>query len=230
MKIIDIRSTLIDLFPVDSLDFTSLMLNSFSNAIIQKYGCSKLNIPSSSGNIGLVFSLGKFEIEGKTKVIDRIVIEERRIIVTIGGSSDDARILMKDLLSLIASFETRHEVRPIIPVIEIDESQSTVELAIDFHRLLAGSISANIPEVLGSLTNVAPPSMRAAITPSVLRFKIRYLGENEDLRKHSISMSDKYVSIEAREGIGIDARIFFASAPVKSDSLLELLRYFENGA
>jgi len=80
------------------------------------------------------------------------------------------------------------------------------------------------------LTNVAPPSMRAAITPSVLRFKIRYLGENEDLRKHSISMSDKYVSIEAREGIGIDARIFFASAPVKSDSLLELLRYFENGA
>ena len=230
MRIIDLRSTLIDLFPVDSLDLTSLMLNSFSNAIIQKYGCSKLNIPSPSGNIGLVFSLGQLEIEGKTKVIDRIVIEERRIIVTIGGSSDDARILMKNLLSLIESFETRHEVRPIIPVIEIDESQSTVELAIDFHRLLAGSISANISEVLGSLTNVAPPSMRAAITPSALRFKIRYLGENEDLRKHSISMADKYVSIEAREGIGIDARIFFASAPVKSDSLLEFLRYFENGA
>ena len=80
-----------------------------------------MNIPSPSGNIGLVFSLGKFEIEGKTKVIDRIVIEERRIIVTIGSSSDDARMLMKDLLSLIASFETRHEVRPIIPIIEIDE-------------------------------------------------------------------------------------------------------------
>ena len=108
-------------------------------------------MPSPSGNISLVFSLGKFEIEGKTKVIDRIVIEERRIIVTIGGSSDDARMLMKDLLSLIASFETRHEVRPIMPVIEIDESQSTVELAIDFHRLLSGSISANIPEVFGSL-------------------------------------------------------------------------------
>ena len=136
---------------------------------------------------------------------------------------------MKNLLSLIESFETRHEVRPIIPVIEIDESQTTVELAIDFHHLLSGSISANIPEIVSSLTNVAPPSMRAAITPSALRFKIRYLGENEDLRKHSISMADKYVSIEAREGIGIDARIFFASAPVKSDCLLELLRSFENG-
>ena len=227
MKIIDIRSTLIDLFPVDSFDFMALMLDSFSNAIIQKFACSKLNIPPPSGNIGLVFSLGKFEIDGKTKVIDRIVIEERRIIATIGGTSDDARILMKDLLSLIASFETRHEPRPIVPVIEIDESQSTVQLAIDFHHLLAGSISANIPETINSVTHIAPPSMRAAITPSAVRFKIRYLGENEDLIKHSISMADKYISIEAREAIGIDAHIFFASAPLKSDTLLQLLHSFE---
>ncbi len=45
MQIIDLRSTLIDLFPVDSLDFMALMLDSFSTAIINKYGCAKLNVP-----------------------------------------------------------------------------------------------------------------------------------------------------------------------------------------
>lgn len=217
------------MFPVDSFDFMSLMLHPFSNAIMQKYGCSKLDGPSPSGNIGLVFSPGKFEVEGKTKVIDRIIIEARRIIVTVGGSSDDARILMKDIIFLIASFDTRHEVRPINPVIEIDESQSIVKLAIDFHRLLSGSISANVPKALGSLTNVAPSSMRVSITPSALRFKIHYSGENEDLQKHLISMADKYISIEVREGTAIEECIFFVSAPIKSDSLFELLRSIENG-
>lgn len=227
MQIIDLRSTLIDLFPVDSLDFMALMLDSFSTAIINKYGCAKLNVPPPSGSVGLVFTLGKVEIHGKVKIIDRIVVEERRIIVTIGGSSDEARVLMKDLILLIASCETRHEIRPISPVLEIDESQSTVQLSIDFSRLVSGSIAESIPESLSSRTVIAPTSMRAAITPAGLRFKIRYLGENEDLKNHSITMADKYLSIEAREGIGIEAKIFFASAPVKSDTLLELLRSFE---
>ena len=229
MQIIDLRSTLIDLFPIDSFDFMSLMLDSFSTAIINKYGCVKLNVPPPSGGVGLVFTLGKVDIQGKVKIIDRIVVEERRIIVTVGGSSEEARLVMNDLILLVASSETRHEVRPIVPVIEIDESQSTVQLEIDFSRLISGSMSEGIPDSLSAHSTIAPPSMRAAIAPSGLRFRIRYLGENEDLKNHSITMADKFLSIEAREGIGIDAKIFFASAPVKSDTLLGLLRSFEAG-
>jgi hypothetical protein len=71
--------------------------------------------------------------------------------------------------------------------------------------------------------------MRVSITPSALRFKIHYSGENEDLQKHLISMADKYISIEVREGTAIEECIFFVSAPIKSDSLFELLRSIENG-
>jgi hypothetical protein len=228
MQIMDLRSTLIDLFSVDAFDFLALMLDSFSTTIINKYGCVKLNVPPPSGGVGIVFSLGKVEIDGKIKVIDRIVIEERRIIITIGGSSNEARVVMNDIIMLIVSFETRHEIRPLSPILEIDESQYTVQLSIDFPRFISGSMAENVPKSISSQTNIAPASMRAIISPVGLRYRIRYQGENDVLRSDSITMVDKYLTIEAREGISLDARIFFASAPVKSEVLLDLLHSFES--
>ncbi|OQB99074.1 MAG: hypothetical protein BWX81_00005 [Spirochaetes bacterium ADurb.Bin110] len=227
MQLIDIRSTLIDIFPVDALDFMSLMTDSFSATIANQFGCGRLNMPTPSGNPGLVYSFGKIAIEGKTKIIDRIVIEERRIIVTIGGSSEDAKFLMSSIIALISKFETRHESRPLQSVIEIDEVQCTVHLKFNFERLFLGSVAYTIPDSLKSLAQVAPLSLKAEIVPFGLRFKIRYLGESEVLKSHSVSMADKYLSIEVREGTSLQSQVFLASAPVRSEILLKLLESLE---
>jgi hypothetical protein len=40
-------------------------------------------------------------------------------------------------------------------------------------------------------------------------------------------MADKYLSIEVREGTSLQSQVFFASAPVRSEILLELLESLE---
>jgi hypothetical protein len=227
MELIDIRSTLIDIFPVDAFDFLSLMTDSFSTIVTRRYGCRRLNVQTPSGTPGLVYSLGSMEINGKVKIIDRIVIEERRVIVTIGGSSADAKVLMNNVIDLIATSETRHEICSLKPLIEIHEAQCTVNLGFTFSRLLCGSIANTVPDSLQSLVQLAPSPLQAEIVPSGLRFKIRYLGESDVLKNHLISMADKYLSIEMREGTSPESHIFFASAPMTSEALLDLLRSLE---
>lgn len=102
-----------------------------------------------------------------------------------------------------------------------------MHLGFNFERLLLGSVASTIPDSLKSLAQVAPLSLKAEIIPFVLRFKIRYLGESEVLKGHSVSMADKYLSIEVREGTSLQSQVFFASAPVRSEILLELLESLE---
>jgi hypothetical protein len=66
--------------------------------------------------------------------------------------------------------------------------------------------------------------------PIGCRFLIRYEGKDPSLVDNAITVGDKYLTIEAREGINPEERVFVASGPLKSDDLLKLLQSLEEQA
>jgi hypothetical protein len=227
MDIKEIRSTLVVLFPVDEYDYKALTNDAFSLRLSSDFGCTRTENPFPLPIPMLAFGAGKITIDEKIRIIDRIVIEERKITITVGGSSTEARRALQELLTLISLFETRHDSRALIPIIEVDESVCIAKLDFPFTKLLSNSAGAKVVEAVHKIPEMAPEGYRVQIYPSSVRYRIAYRGENALLIRHHITLNEKALVIEIREGTDPEEQIFFVTAPIKSDELLSLLMSFE---
>lgn len=230
MRQIDLRSTLITIFRVDEIDFLSLLTGSFASEIRSRYGCEVTNAQLAPGNRGLEFSPGRVTLGGNVKVIDRILVEERRLIVTVGGSSDDARVLEGQLENLILACETRCAKSSLVRVVQFEEAQCIVQLQIAFGELLNRSTFGSLSQSLQASAFFQKSLSPVRVLPIGCRFLIRYEGKDPSLVDNAITVGDKYLTIEAREGINPEERVFVASGPLKSDDLLKLLQSLEEQA
>jgi len=68
------------------------------------------------------------------------------------------------------------------------------------------------------------------VLPIGCRFLIHYEGKDSSLTDNAVTLGDKYLTIEAREGINPEEKVFVASGPLKSDDLLKLLQSLEEHA
>lgn len=227
MEIKELRSTLVILFPMDEYDFKALSDEAFAARINKAYGCAKGDNIFNVALPMVVFGPGKITISGNIRVIDSIVIEERKITLRIGGTSQEARYAMSDLLEIISSFETRHKPERLVPIVEVDESVCIAKLDFVFPKLLYGSAGGKMPEVVSGIPSKAPEGFTVQVVPSALRYRVSYRGENATLSRHHIVLNDKALSLEMREGTDPAEQIYFASGPLKSDELLFLLRSLE---
>jgi hypothetical protein len=227
MEIKELRSTLVVLFPVDEFDFKALSDEAFSARINKEYGCARVENPFSVPLQIIAYGPGKIVVDSNTKIIDRIVIEERKITLILGGSSSEIRVAMDNLLGIVSAFETRHEPRKLVPVIEVDETVCIAKLNFNFTKIISGSAGEHLADTVASIPNTVPKGFAVQVIPSAIRYRIAYRGENEALDRHHIVLNEKVLSLEIREGTDPKEQVFFASGPLKSDEMLKLLHSLE---
>lgn len=229
MQIVEIRSTKIVLFSVDTFDMPSLSTEIFAKRMHDSYGFSKVQAPVSLP-LSVMFLFGRIEIDGSEKIIDRITIEHRKIVFTMGGSLADIEQTYVKLLSTIMEFETRYRVVALpVPVVQVYETTITARFEFIFSKLIEKSIAGNLSRYLEAIDNTIP-GISLKVTPASLKYKVEYLGQNDGLSKNSITMSEKLVSIEIKDGISPEEKLYVVSAPTTSPELINIIQQLETQA
>ena len=225
MNIIDIRSTVVAIFPIDAIDFKSLLCDPFLNWMQQNLHCKKVEIPSIQATIP--FQFGYFQVDRKKIVIDRVIIEERRIVMTVGGASSEARKILDNIIEVIKVHETRHTIETLNPVIVVDETICIAKLDFPYKKLLTQSCGSDLSSLLIKQDNLVPEGFSILCQPVSIKYKVKYDGSNEVLKRFNINLNDKFLSIEAREGTDPNDCVFFINAPLASDQCISLIRDIE---
>ena len=85
MKIIDLRSIIVAIYPADEIDFRGISNQPFIENFSKDFGFNQMQVNHIPG-ISLVFTGGLSKLKsGRNIVIDQISIDTRRVIVTVGN-------------------------------------------------------------------------------------------------------------------------------------------------
>ncbi len=224
----DLKSVQIRIFPVDDIPINSLRRTTAIESIKLRYKFDFTRfpepIPFESQN--LIFTNGEFQFEKQKCLIDRLVIEDRRIIINGSSSSKVIDAFYKDLCEQFKKLDLRSPKPKYVPLVKTDETTCIVKLNISFQSLFKGSKVLTISKDL--LKSTPCYDCELAVYPSSLKFKISYLKVPESIVQHKISLAEKFFVLEVRERTTPDEQFFFTSSPTDTDTHLSLIKTIES--
>jgi hypothetical protein len=158
--------------------------------------------------------------------INRLVIEERRILIDLVGSTRDADQVMIKLKAFLANLAGRADDNFLITIVKSEESEIIAKLNFSAERLFA-------PELLGFLQEKAAPAFsydfaKAVITPAPIPFLVQFKTDGSMLDDYRISLSRKELIIGPRPGYPLFEQVYYSKAPTSTDIHTELLLDLES--
>jgi len=168
---------------------------------------------------------GIFRDEGNEYPINRLVIEERRILLDMEAKSTNADLVISKLCQLLGSLTNRVDTTFLQPILKAEESEIIARMEFPFHKLIS-------PKLLKLLKSEALPAMsldlaQAVITPFQLTFLVQYRTEGLELDDYRILLNRKDFLIGPRPGFPITDQLYYSKAPLNTKSHLELLSNLE---
>jgi hypothetical protein len=217
-----IKTTLIMLFPADDIDFFGINSEISIQKLISNYSLNK--VPATPQfllqNNQLVLQNGIFQNDNVKYIIEQIVIEERKIIISILSSSDISNIFFEDFKKQLIALDFRKEKGHYEPLISTYETICILKLDIDLNHLISRFENDKVEKIISKKqTNKA----KIQLIPSSLRFQITYKDIPEKLVKNKITMSDKYLVLELREKTDPEDKIFYTASPTDTETHFEIL-------
>lgn len=227
MKVKDLHSTLIMIFRPDELPYGVLSRDDTADRLGVRYSLTQerppFSIPGTQPN--LVYVNGKSDTDEKPVLIDRLVVEARRILLTVSADTASARRVFEDLKVFIGEVELRDTDYEYAPVSLTFETQSTTEMSIDFVDIFKGSALPNINDHL-SIT-LPNHGSEIDIYPTSVRFRVGYRNPPAVLSRSRINLVDKYLVLEVKDKTEPSDRIMQSVSPADSETHLKLLTDIE---
>lgn len=164
---------------------------------------------------------GVFRDEFGDHVINRLAIEERRILIDLQGSTRDADQVFAKLKTFLTNIAGRADENFLIPIIKSEESEIITKLDFPPEKLIA-------PELFRFLQDAATPAFgsdiaQAVITYAPIPFPIHFKTTSTLLDDYRISLSRKEFIIGPRPGYPLTEQIYYSKAPTSTDTHIELL-------
>ncbi len=236
MLVIQVR-----LFPVDTMPPIEILEPMVSEKIGNAYGFQGYGdggpllrlppLPQVSGSPGppntLDFQSGTFSSEdAETLFVNSLLIERRRIVLQVAGTSEQADCFFESLRSLIS--EAYPQCAPGLSKVlyKAEETACTVDLDFQFTQLFHPATLTFIETgVAGAASGTR---VRASAVPSGFRSRVSYDVTDQYMRDHGISFNSQDFIIEPRHHTPLQDKIFFTRSPLSSQKHLGLLREFES--
>lgn len=173
------------------------------------------------------FHAGTFALsETNFLPINFVLINERRIIVDVAGSSDAAGRFYEDLRFLLASMDPDHKLQEREPLITTHETQCVSIMEFDWRELFAEGLATFIGGPALRAVEVEGES-EARLTTFSLRFGFSFSHKSLKLLDSGVTLSDKYLVIEPRGSTPLEDRRFYSVSPLPSDAHIRLLGQLE---
>jgi len=221
----DLKSTQIRIFPIDEIGFNSLQRSNAKKQIQEKYKLQPStqmffeSVPGESHK--MTFVNGEFFYEGEMVLIDRLSIEERRIIICMSSSSNMVSLMFEDLRKLLIDLDLRDTKSNYKPIVIAQETSCVAKLDFSFTDLFKNTVIADFNSYISK--NIKLHGCETEIIPSAIRFKICYIKQPESFIKHKITLSEKDFILEIRDRTAYEDNLYYTFSPTDSETHIKLL-------
>jgi hypothetical protein len=203
------------IFPHDAIPF-SLLRSAYGTVRLKTFmGFRTAAFDPESGD--LVFEDGAYKKDDSPLLaIPTIAFNSRRIVLSVAGSSDHARLAygaLRDFFSLLGF--TLPE-----PILFTEETNCIAQLDFDWTELINPALFSTVTDFAQHIT--LPPQIKTG----GIRFTLEF-SPNQTLKDAGVTLSDKQIVIEPRLGLLLSQRIYFTGSPSSSDEHIALLRTLE---
>jgi len=157
--------------------------------------------------------------------VNRLILEERKIIFEIDGSSDDADTFYAGLVSFLAGLAERTEKGYLQPIVVSDESEIVAHLEFSIESLFSPTYLQFVRSVVAS--EASSDVAEVIVKPASLAFNVEYLVKDNSLTDYRISLSRKDFTVEARKGFPLTDQMYYSKAPFDTNTHIKLLKELE---
>lgn len=189
------------------------------------FGTSQVVEQAPGGETAVLFEGGALDHQGRGISISRLAIEERRILLTVEGSSGDAELVYASLANYLAKLAEFPSEGFDPPLLKSEESEIVAQLAFPFSDLVSPALWNFM------VTDIAKAATfhyaEAKVIPAHLSFYVEYFPRDESLSQYRISLIRKEISLEPRMGFPVEEQVYFSKAPFDTDSHADLLSRIE---
>lgn len=153
-------------------------------------------------------------------------INERRLIVEVAGSSDDAKSVYEQVMQAIQGYSGKQGLLELEPVAFTEETSCVVTLESDLSRLMPPAITASLEERLREAS--APEGTRAEVSGIAFSVSLRFFDHDPRFRNAGITLAEKRLSLETRVNTAFSDRVFFVISPTDSETHLRLIEALDD--
>lgn len=225
-EVTDLTVTQVRVFAVDVVPLSKINAKSCIERIRGDLSVSQIESTPFIEGIGpIIFLRGEIKEENRIIIVSRIVVDPRRIILEVVGTSKEANQAYEVLLSSIDSVADIDSDRLRVPLLIAETTQCVATLDFHFESLFNNSFI----ELLNSRVKKEATSKiaKGSVRPLATEVEISYEIQDETLIENRISMSPKKFVIAPRAGAPLEARRYFTASPFDSDTHLKLVRDLE---
>jgi hypothetical protein len=221
-----ISVTQIRIFKAEEIPLAVVQMSSAANAIKDAFvfrQVTPLAPPLTFDPAGAVqFTSGEISVEGVVVAVPQLIVETRRIILSVSSTSHIANRVFESLKIVLAGIDARDPKASYDPIMTTEETVSTVRLDFPILNLFPASLadfSRGLTERLSAFGS------KVHSYPSGIKFHVEYTDLPESLKAQNIFHLPKEVRIEVRNQTAPNDNVYYIQSPNPTDEHLELLDY-----
>jgi len=166
------------------------------------------------------------DLDGNEISIQRLTIEERKILYMILGTSEQADHFYNQLTKYLFQLSTTKVDSFMKPIIKSEESEITCQLDFSAERLfpqrLVSFVNDNLPKEAES------EYANALIQPWGISFQMDFRAKDNSLNDYRISLARKEFVLSPEVGYGLTEKVFYSKAPFDTFTHIKLLSKLED--
>jgi hypothetical protein len=224
---------------IDSLKITQIILVRFDeiplNKLIHRPNLERLakffkfnNAEATqvnAENAAILYQHGVHRNDSGEHIISRLVLENRRILLEMDGTSKDADAFFASLTSFLADLAGRTEGKYLQPIVKSEESEIIARLEFPIEKLISPTYLHFVESIVAS--EASSDIAEATVKPASLAFNVEYLVKDSSLSDYRISLSQKEFTVEPRRGYPLADQMYYSKAPFDTNTHIELLEELE---
>jgi len=225
-EIQDLHVTQIRIFPADTIPYETFSVSEKLKQFKDVFHFSNTQIPfplSGPGPKVILFESGEFDLKKRNIILNRLNLEDRRLVLEITGSSDEADAIFEIIASYVNSISNKVRLNEKNCLIKTQETSCLAFLELDFWDIFSSEMKKFVKNELSQFIKL--PAL--SINPKNFSFGVTFRTD-DSLQEEGITISPKEITIQPRAGIPFKKRIFFTQSPFDSDAHLKMIQTFEN--
>ena len=209
----------IRVFDIDAMPSRFIITPTVVNKITERYHSAVGTNPVQPAPPSLYFNGGEF-IHKKITPINSITFEERRILLSISGTSEEADLLFEDLRKTISEI-LGPSVKFLSPLVKSDQTSCFASFKVDLQEYFSNPFLDFCGKNLPKFNQI--PKTQLTTQPFSLRVEVTYKINDPVLKDSNISILPKHLVIERRLQTPPEKNMYFVSSPFDSNAHIKLI-------